>query len=624
MRRPSPWPISPVLLAALLLCLPAWAGAEGPTSARDLDAFLSPIVPKAMAELRVPGSVIVVVKDGRVLFAKGYGVADLETGAPIVPDRTRFRIGSVSKLFVATAVMQLHERGLLRLTDDVNRHLTLFRLDPTYPEPVRVAHLLTHTGGFYEPHIGLLVRHPSEVLPLGQFLPARMPPRVMPPGVAISYSTYGMALAGHLVEVVTGLPFARYAEENILGPLGMRRSSFVMPPEGAADVATGYELRHGRLRPAPSGYFQLLPSGALTATAADMARFMMAHLAQGRYGAARILAEETAREMHRRQFTNDPRLPGFAYGFYERFENGLRALAHGGVWRGFYTFLILVPDRNVGVFISSTRAEPRFAEEVVRRFFDRYYPALGPAAPAGPPLDFAARADGFAGWYRDIGYARHDVEKLNSLFTQLHVTAEDGALAVVYPDESEDRDRWEEVAPLVFRRAGGEDPGVFRRDERGRVSHVLIRNRVYERVPWVEALPFQLGLAGAFALVFLWGCVRWAVRGLRRSRAGASWAVTLAGLISGLNLIFLIGLALVFFWIEPLDFLYGLPGGVTAVLLIPLVTTGLTGGLLALAALAWARRRGSLLERVHASVIGVAAVGFAGLLLFWNLLGPRA
>lgn len=134
----------PVIALVLLLSLaaPAAASPVVPTS-DDLAGFLDPIFARQLADYDIPGAVVVVVKDGEILYKKGYGFANLEQRTPFDPDRTLFTIGSVTKLFTATAVMQQVQRGQLDLNADVNRYLTAFQVPSTYPEPVTPAHLLT-------------------------------------------------------------------------------------------------------------------------------------------------------------------------------------------------------------------------------------------------------------------------------------------------------------------------------------------------------------------------------------------------------------------------------------------------------------------------------------------------
>ena len=198
----------------------------GPRDPKELGAFLDPIFSNGMAQWHIPGAVFLLVRDGRVVFAKGYGYSDLSQKTAVEPDTTVFRAGSVSKLFTATAVLDLVERGQLDLHTDVNRYLQTFQLPENFSKPVTLANLLTHTGGFDDRAIGIAARNPRERVPLGEYLARSMPPRVRPPGELYSYSSHGIALAGYIVETVSHEPFEEFVETYILEPLAMRHSSF--------------------------------------------------------------------------------------------------------------------------------------------------------------------------------------------------------------------------------------------------------------------------------------------------------------------------------------------------------------------------------------------------------------
>ncbi|HEU0014696.1 MAG TPA: serine hydrolase domain-containing protein, partial [Longimicrobium sp.] len=194
-----------MLAAALALAAPACARAQAPAARpavrvdpAELARMMDSIVPAAMAERQIPGAVVVVVQHGRVLLSRGYGLADVERGRRVSPDSTVFQIGSISKVFTATAVVQLADRGRLRLDRDVNAYLRRLRVPDAFGAPVTAWHLLTHGAGFDELPGRLLRSDTAAVLPLARFLDGRLV-RVRAPGALPSYSSYGAALAGLLV-----------------------------------------------------------------------------------------------------------------------------------------------------------------------------------------------------------------------------------------------------------------------------------------------------------------------------------------------------------------------------------------------------------------------------------------
>jgi CubicO group peptidase (beta-lactamase class C family) len=289
---PSPPP------AEVLVVAPQPSPAPELTKA-DFEAFLDALIPSQLQNRNIAGGVVSVVKDGQVLFQKGYGYADFEAKKPVLPGETLFRPGSISKLFTATAVMQLVEHGKLDLDRDVNDYLD-FAIPKTYPEPVTLRQLLTHTAGFEETLKNLFVAHESNMKSLRAYLVNQMPARILPPGKVPSYSNYGLTLAGYIVERVSGEKFERYIDNHILKPLRMTNSTFdqPLPPQLAPQMSKGYLT--ASKKPRDFEFVQAAPAGALTTTAADMTRFMLAFLEDGAVDGVSILKPETVRQMETR------------------------------------------------------------------------------------------------------------------------------------------------------------------------------------------------------------------------------------------------------------------------------------------------------------------------------------
>ena len=203
--------IGPAL--ALVTCSPA---PRGGIATDELAAFVDSIIPAEMARERIPGAAFVFVQDGRVVLTRGYGMADVEQRRE-VDASTIWRIGSISKVFTATAVMQLVDRGDVELDAPVGRYVHRVTIPDTYPEPVTVRHLLTHTGGFDEIRPGTQAETADGVLPLAEFLRDKLV-RVRPPGRTIAYSTYGITLAGEMVEEVSDMSIETYDRPRDAAP----------------------------------------------------------------------------------------------------------------------------------------------------------------------------------------------------------------------------------------------------------------------------------------------------------------------------------------------------------------------------------------------------------------------
>ncbi len=630
---PQPQPTQPDLVE------PPRLTRQGPTEPQEVETFLDKFFAKEMPTKHIPGAVVALVKDGEILVSKGYGYANVEKKIPVAPDKTLFRVASISKLFTGTAVMQLYEQGLLDLNRDVNQYLKRFQIENPYSKPITPASLMTQTDGSSQRLFGIAARKASEMMPLEEFIPDRIPPIVWRPGELYSYSNMGITLAGYLVEVISGLPFVQYIDENILQPLDMQRSTFLQPPPPslASDLAVGYEYQNSRFQSLPFLYLNIAPAASLSATATDMAHFMIAHLQNGRYKRSRILEEETAQLMHRQHFTHHPKLPGITYSFHERLENNIRAIGHLGSLRGYSSSLTLIPEKNVGLFVACNSFNG-IHEKLISQFFDHYYPVQEKPAPAKPPTNFAKQATRFTGVYRDVEYPRGTLASLGAVFGHVHVKSNsDNTLTVQTPEFFFSRGSVKRklipVEPLLFQRADDDAYMAFGEDSKGNINYLYnpIRSRIsaFRKLPWYETIPFQLSLAGFCAVLFLSAGITWLVRSLsRRFRkqrfqddrlTRLAWLV--AGLVGILNLVFLIGLPLVAWQIGVWKLLYGVPAIIIALLYIPLVTTGMTLGLPTFTVLAWKNKNWSASDRVNYSLITLAALAFIPFLMYWNLLG---
>jgi CubicO group peptidase (beta-lactamase class C family) len=566
---------------------PSEPARRGPTDARELEAFLDGLMLAHLEDHHIAGATVSVVRNGELLLAKGYGFSDNDKRTPVDPARTLFRVGSVSKLFTWTAVMQLVEQGKLDLDTDVNRYID-FTIPATYPQPITLRHLLTHTPGFEERGIGLFS---GKNEPRSTWLPANLPTRVRPPGTFSAYSNYGTTLAGYIVERAAGMSWEEYVEKNILQPLGMTGSTAREPIPDAlkANMSGGYKWDGNELDPED---FEIVgssaPAGSVSATATDMARFMIAHLNDGTLGDARILADSTARLMHSRAFSHDDRINGFALGFYEKSSHGLRIIGHGGDTQWFHTDLALIPSESLGVFVSYNSAgggELSFGP-FLEAFLDQYYPVQ--------PLPRVAGSDSvpverYAGAYRVNRSSYTTLEKAFGLASVVSVgkDPESGVIVVNSPLGTQ---KLVPTGPALFRDMDGSGRVAFRADEDGQATHLFLDAApmlAFERLAWYQAPALHLTLAGIAILLFLSVLiavpVRWLLyRRFPELKAAAAPTRTprrLAAAVALLNIAFLIGLAVLLG--DPVAFLLrGEIGPLKVLLILPLLAAVLTLGLL--------------------------------------------
>ncbi|MFW6101741.1 MAG: serine hydrolase domain-containing protein, partial [Bacteroidota bacterium] len=347
------------------------------TDSAGLAGFMDGMIQAHLDSRHIAGATVAVVQDTNVIFSKGYGYADIKRNRKVDPNQTLFRIGSISKLFVWTAVMQLHEQGKVELDVDVNQYLDDIKVPDTYTEPVTLKNLMTHTAGFEDYILGLFARDTSALRPLDEILQQQMPARVRPPGRFASYSNHGTGIAACVVETVSGQSWNEYVEEHILDTLNMKHTSFRQPvPQSLpGPLSKGYKFRDGELQEQYFEYIPLAPVGAASSTASDMAKFMITHLQKGSSKGNTILDSSFAKMMQSPAFRPADNVNSIAHGFMNLSQNKTRIIGHGGDTFWFHSLMVLLPEHNVGLFISFNSENGDHAKNLVlEEFMDHFYP----------------------------------------------------------------------------------------------------------------------------------------------------------------------------------------------------------------------------------------------------------
>jgi CubicO group peptidase (beta-lactamase class C family) len=484
-EAPQPVPKSaaaPEAAPAVQLPAASPAPAVAQLTAEDAAPFLDGMLPSSMAIGDIAGAVVAIVKDDQLLLTRAYGFADVAQRKPVTAD-TLFRPASISKLFTWTAVMQQVEAGKLDLERDINDYLD-FKIEGYGGAPIKLRHLMTHTAGFEESLLDLLLDDLSQVTSLERAMKDSIPARIYPPGAVPAYSNYGAALAGYIVQRVSGMPFDEYIEQHLFQPLRMQHSTFRQPvPTALAPLlSNGYKQASGPVVPFELG--SDVPAGALSATAPDMAQFMLAHLngglLPGADEAGRILKPETTELMHSVANRPGPMVDAMAYGFYEQSRNGVRVIAHGGDLTAFHSELILVPSAKVGLFVSFNSVGKDNATYKVRTalfegFMDRYFPrrAQEARAPASPEAKEHARA--VAGMYELSRRAENSLFSFFYMFGQQPATVkDDGTLELGGLASLNDQPKqFQEVSPWLWQEVAGEMRMAAVRDENGAVQSLV-------------------------------------------------------------------------------------------------------------------------------------------------------
>ncbi|MEO8449777.1 MAG: serine hydrolase domain-containing protein, partial [Gemmatimonadota bacterium] len=492
-------------------------------------------VPYALDRGDMAGAIVVVTLGGRTLFQKGYGYANIGRKVPMDPARTVVPVASISKTFTWTAVLQLVEQGKLDLDRDVNEYLD-FVVPAAFGTPITLRHLMTHTAGFEETiRSKVAAGDPPESL--GAHLKHHAAPdRIYPPGTVQAYSNYGAELAGYIVERASGELFPDYIQRHILDPLGMTASSFRWPvPEALRkDVAAGYSTASsGEPLPPEANIEEAIggPAGSLLSTGADIARYMEAHLDQGRFPGGSLFSAETADRMDAPAFTPMPGAQPTALGFFRGDYNGHRILLHDGDASGTHADMELLMDDRVGFFsvVNSDGtggligASYGFRSALFHAFMDRYFPK--PPEPEQPTAKTAAEhARVVAGEYEMSRRPDGDFMKALYLAARIKVRAlDDGTIetpAFINFERGRPQ-RWREVGPFDWREVGGGGRLVMK-VENGRVVGWLPRDLsgfLIEPVPYLRSAALNLPLLAVSAGVLAIAGIGWPISAWRRRRA---------------------------------------------------------------------------------------------------------
>jgi len=596
-----------------------------PTAA-NLARVVDPLMQEWITRRAGPGAVVIVVTRNGPVFARGYGFSDVGARKPFTVDTTLVRPGSISKLFTGIAVMQLVEAGKLDLDRDVSDYIEFAIPTPQGGVPVTLRRLLTHRAGFEE-HVKGLFSRSREPEPLGRWLSKGVPRRIFPAGDVEAYSNYGFALAGHIVERVSSEPYASYVQRHILDPLGMTHSTFSQPlPDHLSPLmAKGHPLGGG-----PPLVFEtvLTPAGALSATGADIGRFMRALLNGGELDGVRILPKARLDEMMTPGTSTPAGYVGLA--FLGRKVAGHDSIGHDGATMAFFSDLKLFPEQGVGIFVSrngmgqitTVTDIPDPATAIAERFL--------PNAPVTVDARIPASEAGVEGIYQMSRRAESSLVRLSSLVSQRVIKVDDagngGLFSAIWPFGAGDR----------LRHVGS---NVYEGPSRTRLAFVdRAGSESYVATPaiWLQRVPLFLDvrwIAPAFALsavIVVLTLLAWPIAALRRRWRKRRWSKDASerrGFLA-VRIVLLIDAAVIVaaavFFATSID-LTILSDDLDPMLLAMygFAWLGVFGAILALrvAVTFWRNAAGSRWSRVHHSLIAASSVMIAWFFVTFGIAG---
>jgi CubicO group peptidase (beta-lactamase class C family) len=473
--------LPPAALAILIVAVSAPLGAAKaahsvaahPAVAARL-AILDAWIAETVERRDQPGLSVGIVYDQELIWAKGYGFADVEARRAATP-ATVYRIASITKLFTATALMQLRDQGKLRLDDRIDTHLPWFKIKDPFPSdpPLTIWHLMTHLSGLPRGSAGL--PEGARGFASRDQMIAALPQQELafPTETEFKYSNLGWALAGEIVAKASGEPYATYIERHILEPLGMR-STFVTPQPTTPELATPYSRRlPGKPRRVQSfsDWAGLTPAANMASTVEDLAKFAALQFRDEPTAAPPVLSPTTLREMQRIHWLRPDWKSGQGLGFAIRRIDDQVQFGHGGVTAGFRTQIQMRADDKMAVIVlaNADDGDPG-------HYVDQVFAVVGPAIHEATHPKRETTAD--PGWQRYVGrYGREESDN------ESQVAILNGELTLMTADTMVSDDPWDarvRLAPVrehVFRMRGGSSSGelvVFQVDSEGHVTGMKV------------------------------------------------------------------------------------------------------------------------------------------------------
>ena len=507
----------PISILCTFLLINIFSYSQSLPTQDNLESFMDGVIETLMNEKHINGVTVSVVQGDSIYWSKGYGYADSDNKIEVDPATSLFRMGSVSKLFVWTAVMQLYEDGLINLDADITSYIDDFEIPGGYDAPITMRHLMTHTPGFEDYYFNLFSTDSLPPESLGANLNEHMPERVRPPGFQSSYSNHGTGIAAYIVEEISGMKWDDYVEQKILRPLGMDITSFryVLPDSLKSIHSKGYTYSGGTYISKKFKGIPLAPVGLACTSADDMTPFMLAHLNNGMYNGYRMLDSTTVDMMHTQIFSHGDGLRGMCYGFFNHSANGYKIVGHGGATEFFFTLMLILPDERTGIFVSTnTQGGTSLVREVTNQWIERYYQDTTATEIMQLSPDHLNQ---FNGDYLANRRPMNRVTKIAVLTNNpITVSNKNGNILT---SSGDDTNVWFPIDSFLFQNINSTSRLAFGKDDKGKFSYLFLDaspHMAFERLKTIDSKSFNLFILLWSAGLGLLGLIIWGATAIYR------------------------------------------------------------------------------------------------------------
>ncbi|MBZ9606540.1 serine hydrolase [Clostridium estertheticum] len=605
-------------------------------NSQNLQRFTDDFFKKNMEKYSIPGAAIAIVKDGKEVFKKGYGYSNIAGKISVDPDKTVFPAASVSKMFTATAIMQLYEEGKIDLNENIDNYIKPYKVINNYKEPVTCGNLLTHSSGVDEAsELNVGTRDEKSIKSQEYYFDNHTPRVVREPNTVSRYSNQGYNLLGYGIEKVAGISYEEYIKKNILEPLKMD-NSLVRLKNNNTVKCYGYRGIGGDYNESPLDYQYTSGSSGINTTVKDMENFMIAHLNNGEFQGNKILNEKTSTIMKNKQFSNNNSLPGMGYGFIRSNRNGQEILKHeGALIAGSTTTLFLMPKEGLGIYIATNSLNPlpfNFEEE----FLNEFYPTTNNKfneIKKNPSKDFSK----YEGTYRSYdGIAKSNIMKIFSLMMRdMNMKIKDnkdGTLTLnEYTSAKEEiNTTLVEKEDGVFAREDGRGDFEFKINDSGKVTYAFndVSHNSFEKISFFDEANFNISIFAIAMIMFIINIIGTIVLFIKRkfkqtgckSCRGIKLIRTANLVISTFNVVGMLGATVMAMtMISTNDFTF-------AWLLYTFLGFLIVGAVLSICGLIiliynWVKKRWRKAEKIYFTIITIANFIFIWFIYYFNFLG---